>query len=178
VLNKRLVDNISFPVLETEFVESVYPQAAAGSNILVELQVPGSYTAIDLTTFNAAGVAADISSGPFTLQFLGNTLRQFNLRDIATEEQYSQGNDMYRSIASPHIQPYMPGYYHLDFLHDEFGLEVGELGSVLNSNLLAGSGSRVQLLLSLASTGNLSVAWERIFGNLSPYTFNFNTAAG
>ena len=88
------------------------------------------------------------------------------------------GNDC--TIAQPNgifVDPF-PGYFHLDFLHDEYGMEVGELGSLLNVNVLAGSGALLEIIMQLGSTGTVNFASERIFGDLSPYTFQFNTAAG
>lgn len=186
VINKRQVDNISFPVLDTEVAEISTPFASTGTNLLTELQVPGSYTMIDIYTTTTAGVAQDISGGPgnpWTLQFLGNTLRQFNLQDVQMIQQHAQGNamDLFNpagTTLATQGQLLIPGYYHLDFLNDEVGMEVGELGSVLNTNLLAGSGSRLQLLQTINTAGTVSLLWERIFGDLSPYKFNFMTAAG
>ena len=57
-------------------------------------------------------------------------------------------------------------------------MEVGELGSLLNVNVLAGSGALLEIIMQLGSTGTVNFASERIFGDLSPYTFQFNTAAG
>jgi hypothetical protein len=174
---KRQVDTISFPTLDTEFREIVTAFNSTGPNQLQNLDVPGSYTMIDYYCTNSSNVGADISGGTWNLQFLSQVLRQFNLADVKRMEQYSMGNDSYLYGAAKYTDLF-PGYYHQDFLNDRFGMEVGELGSVVNTNVLAGSGSQLQVLLNLASTGSVSFACERIFGDLSPYTFSFNTAAG
>lgn len=174
----RQVDNILFPTLDTEFKEVAWPQAATGSNIRITLDVPGSYTALDLYTTNSSGTGIDISNGLWNLQFLSQVLRQFNLSDVKRMEQYSMGNDcvLYNGLGA-FTDPF-PGFYHIDFLHDEYGMEVGELGSLFNVNVLAGSGALPEFLMNLGSTGTVNVAQERIMGDLSPYTIQFNTAAG
>jgi hypothetical protein len=181
---KRQVDTISFPTLDTEVREISTAYPSTGPNQLQNLDVPGSYTAIDFFCTNSSGVGADISGGnTWNLQILGQVLRQFVLADLKTVQSYSQGNDSYISnagAATPgsFYTDFLPGYFHMSFLHDGFGMEVGELGSLLNANVLAGSGTLVQILQNLTSTGNVSYLQERIFGDLTPYAFNFATAAG
>lgn len=181
---KRQVDTISFPTLDTEFREITTTYSSTGPNQLQNLDVPGSYTAIDYFSTNSSGVGADLSGGnTWNLQLLSQVLRQFVLADLKTVQSYSQGNDSYIPNAGA-VTPgafytdFLPGFFHQSFLHDGYGMEVGELGSLLNGNVLAGSGSLIQVLQNLTSIGSVSYAVERIFGDLSPYTFNFNTAAG
>lgn len=174
----RQVDNILFPTLDTEFKEVSNPMAQTGANIRLTHDVPGNYTAIDYFCTNGAGVGTDISNGLWNLQYLSQVLHQFYLADVKRTEQFSMGNDA--TIMQPNgvlLDPF-PGFFHLDFLHDEYGMEVGELGSLLNVNVLAGSGSLLETLVTIGSTGSINVATERIFGDLSPYTLQFNTAAG
>ena len=174
---KRQVDTITFPSLDTEFREIVQAFSATGPNQLVNLDVPGSYTMIDYYMTNSSGVGTDISGGTNQLSFLSQVLRQFYMADVKRMEQYSMGNDSYLYSSNAYTDLF-PGYYHQDFLNDRFGMEVGELGSVINTNVLAGSGSQLQVFFNIGSTGSIAIATERIFGDLSPYTFNFNTAAG
>lgn len=178
IQNFRQVDNIIFPTLDTQFQEKVVQITGTGANQNVYLDVPGNYTAIDIYSANSSGVGADISGGLWFLEILGQTLRSFNLSDVKRQEQFSMGNDSYYSKGAGAYTDLFPGFYHLDFLHDGFGMEVGELGSLLNSNVLAGSGSLVQMQMNIGSTGSVSFAYERIMGDLSPYTLQFNTAAG
>lgn len=178
VCNKRQVDNISFPTWQMELIENQVVYGATGANQAYYLQVPGSYASFDIFTQTAAGVAGDISGGiPYILQYLGNTLRQFTYGAIRNEENYSQGNDGNYNLSPGVLGDYWPGNLHLDFLHDGFGMEVGELGSVLNTNLLAGSGSQVQLLSNIASTGTASYMWYRIFGDLTPLKLSTQVSA-
>lgn len=169
ITNKRQVDNIQFPTWQIELIENLQSYASTGANQMFELQVPGSYSFFQIFGQNSSGVATDLSGGvPYVLQYLGNTLRQFTFASVAAQNNYSQGNDGNFTSAIGSIGTYFPGVCSLDFLHDGFGMEVGELGSVLNANLLAGSGSRVQLLSNVASSGTASYLWHRIFGDLTP----------
>lgn len=170
---QRQVNNITFPTVETEIKEVSTVIASTGNNQIINLDVPGSYSAIDIYTVNSSGVGADISSSFWTLQFLGQQIRQFNLFDVKTQEQYSMGNDMYFQSSLVN-QDYFPGFYHLDFLHDQFGMEVAELGSLLNVNVLAGSGALLQLNMSIGSTGTVNLVTERFFGDLSGYGMSYN----
>lgn len=177
VRKMRQVDNILFPTLDTEFKEISSPQGSTGANIRQTLDVPGSYTAIDIYCQNSSGQGTNLANGLWNLQFLSQVLRQFNLSDVKRDEQFSMGNDPFLQNLGT-LTDIFPGYYHLDFLHDEYGMEVGELGSLLNVNVLAGSGALLEIIMSLGSTGTVNFAQERIFGDLSPYTLQFNTAAG
>jgi hypothetical protein len=181
---KRQVDVVTFPTLDTEFREISTPVSSTGPNQLQNLDVPGNYTMIDYFCTNSSGIGADLSGGnTWNLQYLSNVLRQFVLADLKTVEQMSMGNDsyLYNAAATTPANLFtdlLPGYYHQDFLHDEYGMEVGELGSVLNVNVLAGSGSQLQVLFNATSTGSISFAFEKIMGDLSGYAFNMNTLAG
>ena len=174
VVNKRDTGNIMFPTWDTEFIENSVTYSSTGSNQLYELQVPGSYTHIGLQGVNNSNAGVDLSGGSFTLQYLSNTLRQFTASDIQVEEQYSQGNDGFfpnsvTTTGTPLTNlNYFPGYSCLDFIHDGFGMETGELGSVLNANQLAGSGARIQLLQNICTAGTYYYTWQRIFGDLTP----------
>ncbi len=180
---QRQVNNITFPTVETEVRELTQTQSSTGNNQIFNLDIPGSYSAIDIYTVNSSGVPTDISPGPaangfWTLQFLGQQIRQFNLFDVKTQEQYSMGNDMYfqnQGGANALVDvDYFPGLFHLDFLHDQYGMEVAELGSLLNVNVLAGSGAQLQLNMNIGSTGTVSVVAERFFGDLSGYGLTYN----
>jgi hypothetical protein len=63
--------------------------------------------------------------------------------------------------------------YYLDFLTDKVGETGGDLGSVLDTNILQSSGARVQLLQDI--TGGATVQRKyvvhRIYGNLSALKF-------
>lgn len=169
----RQVNNITFPTIETELRELSQSISTTGINQIFNLDIPGSYTALDIYTQNSSSVGADISGGFWQLQFLGQMIRQFNLFDVKTQEQYSQGNDSYFSNGLNFVDNF-PGFYHLDFIHDQFGMEAAELGSLLNVNVLAGSGAQLQLAMNIGSTGTVNVVAERFFGDLSGYGMTYN----
>jgi hypothetical protein len=100
-------------------------------------------------------------------------IRQFNLYDLKTEEQYSMGNDAFLQNGLVLLDMF-PGFYHMDFIHDGYGMEAAELGSTLNANVLAGSGAQLQLNMSCGSTGQVNVFAERFFGDLSAYGMTYN----
>jgi hypothetical protein len=167
VVNKRDVPNIQFPTFQTELIENVQAFGSTGANQLYNLQVPGTYTNIELYMKNASNVATDITNNQVnTLGYLGQTLRYFIYNGVKVEEQYSQGNDAFITDGSG-IYDIFPGLISLDFLHDGYGMEVGELNSAFNLNPLAGSGAQGQINLNIASTGTISVLWHRIFGDLT-----------
>ena len=179
VNNKRQVDNVSFPTIDIEFKEIVTPITSTGTNIRQKFDIPGSYTAIDIYTTDLTGLAGDLSGGGiFSLQYLSNVLRQFQLQDLKIANQYSMGNDAYFLQTNATVSDLFPGYYHLDFLHDGFGMEVGEMGSLLNTNLLAGSGAELEILQSWGALGNVAYASERFFGDLSPFALNIQSSVG
>lgn len=174
LVNYRQVPNINFATWDTEFIENIQAYPTTGANQVFLIQPIGNYTGINLYMTNSSNVATDITNAPTILQYLGTTLRSFNTTDIKMEENFSQGNDSYLSnynatSTSTVLTDYFPNNYHLDFLHDGYGLECGEMGSVLNCNLLAGSGTQAQFLFSTGTAGSVSVAWRRIFGDLSPF---------
>jgi hypothetical protein len=185
ILNKRQVDNIQFPTLESEFIESTVAYTQNATNQLFELQVPGSYFLFGLRGYvgavaSSAWADPTIAGGQLQLQLLGNTLRQSRFSDLAYMNQLST-QDNWSAVATRNaVFGLFAGMAAYNFLHDGFGLEVGEVGSALNSNVLAGSGSRVQLLQDIAGAANLSIAyfWDRIFGDLSPLQIQLGSNVG
>lgn len=185
LLNKRQVDNVAFPTIDHEFVEQTQVFAASGQQQLFEAQVPGSYFGIGMRGYTGAAPAqawADPTGGGLvTLQILGNTLRGSRFTDIQWQNQLAMQDNWSAAIAlsSTQANGLFKGLAFYNFLHDGFGLEVGELGSVLNANLLAGAGTRVQILTDIATGGNqISYFWDRVFGDLTPLQLQFNTSVG
>jgi hypothetical protein len=171
----RQINNTTFPTVETQVQEYTQTIAASGANQIFTLQQPGSYSAIDLYLTNSSGVGQDISNGPWQLQFLGQMIRQFYLFDVKTAEQYSMGSDVGFSTGNAgRILDVFPGFFHLDFLHDQYGMEVAELGSLFNTNVLAGSGATPQINMTLGSTGTVAVVTEMFMGDLSAYGMSYN----
>jgi hypothetical protein len=190
ILNKRQVDNIQFPTMETEFIDTNVGYASGGAGTLYELQVPGSYFLFGIRGYlGAVGSSAwadpttnagTINAGNVILQLLGNTLRTSRFSDMAYLNQLAT-QDNWSAVATRNQQfGLFVGLAAYNFLHDGFGLEVGEVGSSLNSNVLAGSGSRVQLLIDLTGGVNASNTyfWDRVFGDLSPLQIQMGSDVG
>jgi hypothetical protein len=183
LLNKRQVDNVAFPTIDHEFVEQTVIYAASGQQQLFEAQVPGSYFMMGMRGYTGAAPSQawgdPTGGGNLTLQILGNTLRNERFTDVQWQNQIASQDNW--SVTTTRSQPagLFPGLAMYNFLHDGFGLEVGELGSVLNANLLAGAGTRVQILTDIAAGGNqVTYFWDRVFGDLTPLQLQFNTSVG
>jgi hypothetical protein len=179
VINKRQVDNINFPTVMSEFIENSVSYPTTGPGQLYEMQVPGTYFMFGLRGYSGAAASvvwADPTSanGQLVLQILGNTLRQCFFSDLQYQNQMSAQDNW--SVTSTRSQKngLFPGVAIYNFLHDGFGLEVGEVGSSLNANVLAGSGSRVQLLQDITGSATTRIAyfWDRVFGDLSSLKLN------
>jgi hypothetical protein len=59
---------------------------------------------------------------------------------------------------------------YLDFLNDRCGQAVGELGSTIDTNILAASGVRLQMLQDITtggSTSKINYVSHRIYGDIS-----------
>jgi hypothetical protein len=171
LVNKRQVDNIQFPTWQTEFIENTQTYPASGANQAYEWQVPGTYFGFGLRDYTSATAWGDISQAgtPINLEFLGTTLRQSWFTDLQYMNQLASQDNWSATTVRSQTNGLFPGLAWYNFLHDGFGLEVGEVGSSLNTNLLAGSGSRVRMLRSV--TGGAAVKsvyfWDRVFGDLS-----------
>jgi len=180
IFNKRQVDNIQFPTIESEFIENVVSYSASGAGQLYEMQVPGTYFMFGLRGYTGAAAAvawADptTTNGVLLMQILGNSLRQNLFRDLQFDNQMSSQDNWSATTTRSQTNGLFNGVGIYNFLHDGFGLEVGEVGSSLNANLLAGSGSRVQLLQDIAGSATTRVAyfWDRVFGDLSSLKMQF-----
>lgn len=187
IINKRQVDNIQFPVWEHEFIEQSVAYPASGVNQLFEWQVPGSYFAFYMRSYAGAAAArawVDPSTGltnpQFQLQLLGNTMRQSRYADLQYMNQLSTQDNWSVITSRTATAGLFAGFAAYNFLHDGFGLEVGEVGSALNSNVLAGSGSRVQLLQDIGTGTNtvINYFWDRVFGDLSALKIQLNAGNG
>jgi len=166
IINRRQVTIANWPTYDTELAENQVAYTAVGNGQLYELQIPGSYTGIllrDYTSVSARG-SIQVAGGENRLQILGTVLRRFQVENIQAENDRSLWN-------YPATWASFAGSYYLDFLTDKTGESCGELGSVLDANILQASGARVQLLQDI--TGGAGVlrkyVTHRIFGNLQPF---------
>lgn len=163
VVIRRQVSKTNWPTFDTELVELEQAYPTTGNNQLYELQIPGSYTGILLRSYTSATARGDVmvANGEFKLQILGTVLRRFRLLDLQDENDASKFN--------PTAAQDFVGSYYLDFLTDKSGSEVSDFGSVLDANVLAASGARVQLLQDITGGAGVKVKYlsHRIFGDLS-----------
>ena len=182
-LIQREILNVAFPVFDTQLAELQTTQSASGNNVIINLPVPGNYTFINLYGENTSASSRlgllpgtlQSAGNPWVLQYIGQTLRQFNLADLKTLEQYTQATNVYpitgtATDALAFLDPFQ-GVYHLNFINDNFGAEAAEFGSVLNSNVLSGTGSQVQIVQNFGSAANMYYLYEQILGTLTQLTF-------
>jgi len=168
IIIRRQVNRPKFPIFNTELSELEVAYPTTGNAQLYELQIPGSYTGILLRDYQSSALRGtiQIAAGENRLQLLGTVLRRFRVEDLALENDYSVR--LY-----PATWNNFAGSYYLDFLSDKNGEVSGDLGSVLDANILQASGSRIQLLQDI--TGGATVkrkfVTHRIFGNLKDLKF-------
>jgi hypothetical protein len=168
IIIRRQVNRPNFPTFDTELAELETSYPTTGNAQLYEIQIPGSYTGLlfrDYTSATARG-SIQTAAGENRLQLLGTVLRRFRMEDLQYENDYSV--NLY-----PATWNNFAGSYYLDFLTDKVGEVAGDLGSVLDSNILVASGSRVQLLQDITGGANVKrkIVSHRIFGNLKDLKF-------
>lgn len=172
IVNRRQVNTINFGTFDTELAELSANYATTGANQLYEFQSLGSYTGILLRCYTSATARGDVSiaNGVFTLQAVGSVLRRFRLTDLQCANDYSNpvAPAGCETAAGGSVASQFAGAYYMDFLTDRVG-DVSEMGSVLNTNPLAGSGARVQLLQDITGGAGVQIKYltHRVFGDLS-----------
>jgi len=168
VIIRRQVNRPKFPIFNTELAELEVSYATTGNAQLYELQIPGSYTGILLRDYTSATARGSImtTGGENRLQLLGTVIRRWDNRDLALE------NDTSLRLY-PATWNNISGSFYLDFLTDKVGEVSGDLGSVLDANILQASGSRLQLLQDITGGANVKRKYvtHRIFGNLKDLKF-------
>jgi hypothetical protein len=168
IVMRRQVNRTNWPTLDWELAElsAAYPNT--GNSQLYELQIPGSYTGILLRDYQGLATRASIETagGENKLQLLGTVLRRFAVADVLAENQASA-----RLSAATWNNP--AAYAYLDFISDKTGESSPDLGSVLDANILAASGARLQLLQDITGGSNYrrSYVTHRVFGNLTALKF-------
>jgi hypothetical protein len=168
IIIRRQVNRPKFPIFNTELAELSVTYATTGNAQLYELQIPGSYTGILLRDFTALTTRGSIQTagGENRLQLLGTVIRRFDTQDLTAE------NDLSLRLY-PATWNQINGSFYLDFLSDKVGEVSGDLGSVLDANILQASGSRLQLLQDITGGTNVvrKYVTHRIFGNLKDLKF-------
>jgi hypothetical protein len=164
IVHRREVNVPNWQYWDTELTMTTFPIVATGQQSF-DLSVPGAYTGMLFHTQNATSGGR---ASPFTvqgenrLQYLGNVIRRWRWEDLVDENSWS----MPGATISGWVVPL--GVYFQDFLTDRSGGGVDEIGSVLETNFLAATGARMQLLLNIAATNvNMNVLSHRIFGDIT-----------
>ena len=173
IVIRRFVNIPNFPIFETELAEITTAYPNAGSNQRYEMQIPGSYTGFLLRDYLSIGVPGnpgtaasrgDISTGGFDgsgehrLQLLGVVFRRFKNAHVQVLNDYSKTS-----------ATNFTGSFYLDFITDKVGEVGSDLGSVLDANVTAGSGARVELMQDIAGGVGVTRKYvtHRVFGDLS-----------
>lgn len=168
VIQRRQVNRLNWPTLDWELAEIAQPFPNTGNAQLYELQIPGSYTGILMRDYQGLSTRASIETagGENKLQLLGTVIRRFRMQDVQAE------ND-YRVRLYPATWNNTGASAFLDFISDKNGESAPDLGSVLDANILAASGARLQLLQDVTGGANFSRSFltHRVFGNLSSLKF-------
>lgn len=159
VINRRVVSVPRFPTFDTELKESLHEFSSSASNQSMELDVPGSYLGLLLRSYvKTTGARGDItlSNGYFRLEALGQVLRRARLADWAVENDFTAYNDRFT------------GSYYMDFLTDTNGAAVDELSSVLDANIYASTGAKLNLIGDIdgGTSAKIYVVSHRVFGDL------------
>lgn len=176
IINKRQVDDVNFPTWEHEFIEASKTYPTTEPQALYNLQVPGTYFAFGMRGYTSLNSWGDISSagGLVNLSMLGSNLINCRFADLQYINQLSVQDNWSATTLPAQTNGLFPGLAVIDFLSDSWGGDVSEVNSALNSNILAGSGSNVELKQDVTGGANVrqSYFWRRIFGNLEPLTMS------
>jgi hypothetical protein len=168
IVRRRQVNRANWPTLDWELAElsGAYPNT--GNSQMYELQIPGSYTGVMMRDYQGLSTRGFIETtgGENKLQLLGTVLRRFTMSDLQLENDRSV--ELY-----PATWNNITGTAYLDFLSDKTGESSPDLGSVLDANILAASGARLQLLQDITGGSNYARRYltHRVFGNLSALKF-------
>jgi len=170
LVNRRQVNRANWPTLDWELAEINVPYPNTGNSQLYEFQIPGSYTGILMRDYQGLGTRAflETSGGENKLQLLGSVIRRFRVADVLAENDFnSRINSGTASYTNPSAVAFM------DFISDKSGESAPDLGSVLDANILAASGARLQLLQDITGGTNFSRSYvtHRVFGNLTSLKF-------
>lgn len=173
VVVRREVNIANFNTWDAELVEITQNYTASGANQLYELQVPGNYASILMRMYTSAAARGNnlIANGEVKLQALSNVVRRFRPDHVEIENDFSRFGQMVNTDATGNNSPIFDGSYMLDFLSDNIGESVDDLGGVFDTNILATSGARAQILADVNGGAGVKISYlsHRIFGNLDAF---------
>jgi hypothetical protein len=177
IVTRRVVTIEDFVTWDTELLTTEQAYTSSGARQRFELPVPGSYTGILLRTWDSDGNRLDpsTSDGVFSLQALQTTFQRIHLSDLNAINGRSADFAVDGSGGANY-----PGFfandgdigeYYMDFLSDERGSSVNELTSLLDANIYAATGAKLELLQDIAGSANAKIRYltHRIFGDIERF---------
>lgn len=198
-VNRRIIDRIKWPILDTELFCQQADYAATGANYQFEVPITGNYTGILLRTYRGlptsaaatdANVRGDISvvadyggTDTYAAHLNGSRLagktEDWDLRISGNVLRRFRLADIEREndYSEAHgfaVGDALPGSYYLDFVADRIGASGGDptsvLGSLLNANIPLNSGTRIYLRQNIQQAScRVFYVFHRIFGNLAEF---------
>lgn len=165
IVIRRIVNRVNWPYLNWELAEISQAYATTGNAQLYEFQIPGSYTGILFRDYQGVSTRGFIETtgGENRLQMVGTLLRRFTMADLQALNDFS-------ARLYPATWNQIAGSAYLDFLSDKTGETGPDMGSVMDANILAASGARVQFFQDITGGTNYKRSYltHRVFGNLTP----------
>lgn len=181
ITEKREVVIPNFTTWDWELAEITQNYSASGANQLYELQTPGSYTGFLIRSYVDLATRGNnlITNGEIKLQSLGNVVRRFRPEHVEEENDLSKFGQMVSADNAGNNSPMFSGSYFLDFLTDNVGESAADMGSVFDTNIIATSGARPQLLADVAGGTNVKLSFvaHRVFGDLTNFKLRTRLAA-
>jgi hypothetical protein len=182
IVNRREVTVPGFRTIDTDLVENTLSWPGTASNQIYQLPVPGSYLGLLMRNYtdvtSATGRGVMYSAGGFgSLQVVGTVMRRWQNDLIEVENDLSENSPVIgggTGAGTPFI-----GSYYLDFISDRVGQDASELGSVLDTNFLAGIGAKLDLYQDITGGANVQqklLLWKA-YGDLSGLKARFRAGA-
>jgi len=188
-LNKSILDGGGY--VPFDILESVYSIATGvTAEQRLALPIPGSYAGLMMRMYKGANpivrgdISGNVTAGTETrwrLESGSVVLREWRTKHIKTINEMSRPLNSDNLTYAPNIGPVLasntryqdPGSFYLDFLSDAFGDDGNELGSLLDCNLPAASGLKMEVVFTPSSASTnahaLKVLGHRYFGDLARY---------
>lgn len=156
--------SMTFPLTGAEFRFPI-PTPGAYANLLIRGYLGGANV-----TRGDVGVTTVGSEGTFRLESGGTVISEWKSHQLRSVNEDSQTGDFDNPAGTTMAIARWPGQWNLDFLTDGI-VDADELGSLLDCNLPAASGLKMELIGTTATVATnastLYVGGYRYFGDLS-----------